>query len=456
MTRVAPPTKGIRLNESEKAPTRLHRVVNWIGSLAILAACLWAYTFLGQRERPTRSKPPPPTATAVVTEAMTRHVGPVEIQANGVVVPSREIRLATEVAGRIVRQSDRLRAGRVVQRGEVLIELDPVEFQLELRRLEAQRAQESAQLNSIEVSVTNTNDLLKLAKDQTALAQGELERMKSLAQRNAASATESDTARRLALTAQTAVVELLNQLRELEAQRETLIQQQALTSVAVQRAQLDLDRTTIVSPIDGRVAACDVEEQSYVQAGTPFVTIEDNSAVEVRVNLTANQMKWVWSSQSNDGRRLSAKVRHGADSQSNAWEAEFERIDGAGIDTITRTYPCLFRVDQPTRSSSKTGPAELLRGMFVTVGMSIYPNRTLYQLPEAAIRPGNRVWLDGGGQLTIQTVEVISRLQNVVVVAFAVNDDAGDLEPDNEQLADVIVSPISDPAEGMAVRGNPS
>ncbi len=439
------------MNEPRIQPTPLHRIVNWIGSIAILGACFWAYTFLGERERPTRKKPPRPAATEVVTQSLRLHTGPVDIQANGVVVPSREIRLATEVAGRIIDQSDNLRAGKLVRQGETLIRLDPIEFQLELRRLEAQRGQEAAQLRSIDVGVTNTNDLLKLAKDQNALAQGELERMESLTRRNAASATESDTAGRLALTAQTAVVELLNQLRQLEAERETLVQQQALTAVAVQRAQLDLDRTEIKSPLHGRVVASTVEQESYVQAGTPFVTIEDNSAVEVRVNLTANQMKWVWSSLAVGGETLDAKVSHRAGSRSDDWDARFERIDGVGIDTATRTYPCLFRVDGPTRPTSGGGPSELRRGMFVTVTMSIHPDRTLYQLPETAIRPGNRVWLEGDGQLKIVTVEVVSRSDDAVVVTFLSDWATDPTRPAGERLVDVIVSPISDPADGMAV-----
>lgn len=260
--------------------------------------------------------------------------------------------------------------------------------------------------------------------------------------------------RRAVLTAAAAVVQLVNQQRDLQAQRETLAEQQLLTSIAIERAQLDLARTKIVAPISGRVVSLGAEENSYVQAGTSFVTIEDTSSVEVRVNLTANQMKWVWASTDNDVSQVSAQVIHQSDSRRYAWDAAFERIDGVGIDTATRTYPCLFRVQQPVRSSHDDGPSELRRGMFVTVGMSLRPRRTLYNIPEAAIRPGNRVWFEVAGKLAIESVEVVSRVDGNVIVAIEPAGPMDIAEVDLTTIAAVIVSPISDPIVGMAVQSN--
>lgn len=421
-----------------------------------MAACIAGYFVIGERERPDRRKPPRSLVAEVVSQPLQLHVGQVRLDANGVVVPLREIQLATEVAGRIIRQSETLRPGKAITQGEVLIELDPIEYELEVRRLRAQASQESAQQNSIDVGIANTNDLLALANQQVELAKSEQARVESLIKRGAASATESDAARRAALTAAAAVAQLVNQERDLQAQRETLTEQQALTSIAIERAQLDLARTKIVAPISGRVVSLAVEENSYVQAGTTFVTIEDTSSVEVRANLTANQMKWVWASGDNDTSQVTAQVIHQSDSRRYAWDAVFERIDGAGIDTATRTYPCLFRVERPVRSTENEddGPSELRRGMFVTVGMALQPRRTLYKISEAAIRPGNRVWFDVAGKLAIESVEVVSRTHGNVIVSIEPANPMTTANDDLTTTASVIVSPLSDPIVGMAVQSN--
>ncbi|TWT95481.1 Inner membrane protein YiaV precursor [Neorhodopirellula pilleata] len=434
-------------------------VVNGVVSVVVLAACFYAYTMLGERKRPSRSKPNKPAATVVLTEPLRVHDGPVSVQANGVVVPLREIRLATEVAGRVVEQSSNLRNGRMVQAGETLIQLDRTEFEIEVKRLNAQQGQEAAELASIDVSIENTQQVMALAEQQLEIAQGERERVSSLVQRQAASSSEVDVAKRSELSSRSALVELQNRRRELIAQRQLVVEKQALTQVALERAQLDLDRTTIRSPLRGRVVASSVEEQSFLPVGTSFVTIEDTSAVEVRANLTAEQMVWVWSSQASTTQAesdqaiddrvppLSATVEYQFGAQARRYDARLERIDGAGIDLDTRTYPCLFRVESGTDQDDSTVTDPLMRGTFVSVTIHTVPTRRLHEVPESAIRPGNRLWLNVGDQLTVQEITIVSRSEDQVIV-----DLGSSLTPlANQRAPGVIVSPISDPVPGMAL-----
>lgn len=435
-------------------------VVNVIVSVAVLAACLFGYTLLGERQRPQRSKPKKSAVTVVTTEALTPHKGPVQIETNGVVVPFREIRLATEVAGRIIEQSDNLRAGRMVEAGEVLIRLDPIEYELEVERLRAQASQEASEIVAADVGIENTGQLTLLAEQQLRIATEERERVASLVKRQAASVAEVDVAKRAELSARAALVELQNRRRELVASKQLIVDKQALTATALKRAELDLARCTVKSPIRGIVVASTVEEQSFVATGTTFVTIEDTSAVEVRTNLTSDQMIWIWSSRGRVSLAGSAGVEiphvpamitteFGAEIFS--WPAVLERIDGAGIDPGTRTYPCLFRVDVPESVRSSTESRRLTRGLFVAVSIAADPDRLLYQLPEHAIRPGNRVWLNIDGKLSIVPVTLVSRSDSTVIVELSQPTTA----TKSFETADVIVSPISDPTEGMAV-GTPS
>ncbi len=446
-----------------ESPARspLHTVVNLLVSGLVIAGCVFGYTFLGERERPVRGKPPKSDAAVVKTEPMIPYDDVFSLSANGVVVPFREIRLATEVAGRIVHQADNLRAGRLVAAGETLIELDVTQYELEVRRFVSQQSLESAELAATDISIENTTELLSLANEQLKLASKEKSRVDSLVQRQAASMSEVDATERAELITRAALLELENRKRELIAGRELIVQKQAATEVSLQRAQWDLDRTTIKSPIRGRVITSMVEEQSFLAAGTPFVTIEDTSVVEVRSNLTVDQMYRIWNAGMADSGGdvtaptaddqvppVPATIQYRLGTRTYQWQAVLERIDGAGIDAATRTYPCLFRVNAPesvtrlTESALSDGPKRLMRGMFVTVILNTQSRRPLVRFSEMAVRPGNRVWINRDGKLHVQSIEIVARQDDCVIV-----DAEGLITPDQPNL--VVVSPISNPLEGM-------
>ncbi len=450
----------------ERSRGRVSVIVNLVVSTAILAAALYGYTFLGKRQRPARTKPPKPTATAVSTEPLLIHSGPISITANGVVVPLRELRLASEVAGRVIKLSENMRPGRLVSQDETLVEIDPIEFELEVRRLRAQQSQENAELAAIQTSIENTTELLRFAADQVDLAKRERQRAASLVARQAASTAEVEVAERAELTAKSALVENDNRRRDLVSQKQLVIEKQKLTEIQLERAQLDLSRTKIVSPIDGRIVASMIEEQSYLTAGTPFVTIEDTAAVEVRANLTVDQMLWVWNSLGIADKRsvaddrvppIPATIEYRVGPRLFQWNAVLHRIDGVGIDQSTRTYPCLFRIDQPNVveavdvASANQGPSRLMRGMFVAVKILAEPAQTLYRVPESAIRPGNRVWINANDQLQIVPVQIVSRAGDAVIVEAEFNNASNS----QDKLA-VVVSPISDPRQGMQISDDDS
>ncbi|QDV68941.1 Inner membrane protein YiaV precursor [Rosistilla carotiformis] len=492
------------MNESNVAArrSRVHLFINFAVSASVLTMCVIAYTKLGKRERPAMSKPPKPAATVVDTEALRIHEGPVSLTANGVVVPLREIRLATEVPGRVVELSPNMRAGRMVEKDEVLVRLDPIEYELEVQRLVSQQNQEAAELEAIDVSIQNTDQLVALSQRRARLTEAASKRAHSLIQQNAASIAEVDAAEEAELSASAAVVELQNRRRELEAQRKLIVERQASTEVARRRAQLDLDRTVVRAPIRGRVVMSNVEEQSFVAAGTSFVTIEDVSAVEVRSNLTVEQMYWVWNARNSAANleeagssaahhlpEVNCNIEYRLGNRTYQWAAVLKRIDGAGIDQDTRTFPCLFRVDDPEavervganafpfaiestadrslespgHAIGVDGPRQLLRGMFVSVHLHVDATRPLYRVSESAIRPGDRIWINRDGKMRIVQIEVVGQIDGDVIVdarlperqsagiASSNGEHNGVSPADVSKLASVIVSPVNDPRDGLPV-----
>tara|TARA_R110002049_G_scaffold285698_1_gene466755 strand:+ start:166353 stop:167891 length:1539 start_codon:yes stop_codon:yes gene_type:complete len=423
-------------------------VTKGVLSLGIVAASVAAFLFLGTGEAPSRKPPPKPVGVAVTTEPIREHRGAVMIETNGVVVPFREISLAAEVRGRVIEQSENLRAGRRVRRGETLIKIDPTEYEIEVRRLESLESQAIAELDALDITVANTKEMLTLSKEELDLQRAELKRVESLRARNASSASEMETAKRAELAARSAVVRVENELRSFAAQKALLEQRRNLTKVELERAKLDLSRTVIAAPVDGMVSRSMVEEQAYVSPGQVFAAIEDASAMEVRCNLTTDEMHWVWNHR-DDSKPISAVIRFDIGNRQHQWDAVFERVDGAGIDDNTRTVPCLFRVnnlDSVARfgddsSDRPQGSQALIRGMFVSVYIETVPDGELFRLPNRAIRPGKRVWLNDAGLLRVAKVDVVSRIE-------------GDTVVQSKQLSSqdqVITSPVPGASDGLTV-----
>lgn len=446
----------------------MRHVVNALVSIAILGGCVYGFYTLGEREEPERKRPPRPQGVLVQTVPVRLHQGTVTLEANGVVVPFREIRLAAEVRGRVIEHSPNLRPGRMVQRGETLIRLDPTEYKLEVQRLQQQQQQVKAERAALDVQVSNTEKLIALAEQDLELQEADLERVRSLIQRGASSQTAVDTARRGVLTSQTGLVRLQNEARDLEAQRTLLQQRQKLTQVELERAQLDERRTVVSAPITGVVVQSSVEEESYLQPGASFSVIEDTSAMEVNCNLTLDDMYWIWNDMGQGRGDESAPlsldafalpptpvmVRFDLGERGYEWKGVLSRQGRVGLDERTRTVPCRVLVDEPRQVrpvgagsedyAGNDGPRTLMRGMFVTVEIECLPHRRLLQIPERAIRPGMRVWIAVDGKLRVRPIDVVSRGNGMAVI----DATSGDVHPGDE----LIVSPVANVREGLPVR----
>jgi len=61
----------------------------------------------------------------------------------------------------------------------------------------------------------------------------------------------------------------------------------------VQRAQLDLERTTIAAMYDGRISAKQVDLGQYVNTGSSLAQIYSTGNAEIRLPLTSNQLQFI-------------------------------------------------------------------------------------------------------------------------------------------------------------------
>ncbi|MEP3481707.1 MAG: HlyD family efflux transporter periplasmic adaptor subunit [Fuerstiella sp.] len=420
----------------------------WMAPLLVLAAAGLFIFAMGRQQKPNRKKAAPRLSIPVEIVNAAVHTGPLDIEANGVAIPFREVKLTAQVGGEVVFKANSLSPGQYVTKNETLLKIDPESYQLEVARLEQEYAKAEQDLVNIQVKTENTQRLLQLNREMVGLRQKDVQRLDRLRSTNATSAAESDAMRMAWLTTTEHLTMEENQLREFASQTKTLQMTRELVSLQLRRAKLDMKRTTITAPFSGVVIANHVEQNGSVLPGTAIATIEDTSKVEVRCSLRSDDLEFILqngpstpTTQRHQTIETSISADHPVtDAKADAsapyrlpptavtiecerggrqyqWTGVLSRPDGLGIDTRTRTMPVRILVPNPTGRPDPTTMAErspadppttaLLRGMFVKVKLHCEPQASFLSIPESVVRPGKTVWIMRDGKLQIQPIRIV-------------------------------------------------
>ena len=436
----------------------LKTIVGWLLPLAILGAAVGGFVTLGGPKVPARKEKEPPRAVPVRTSPIERQATGIDLEVDGVVVPLREVTLAAEVPGHVLRKTEACNEGHVVTKGTVLFEIDPRDFELDVDRLEKERVQAGLAIEEVDEELVQNASSTDLARRQVELARREVARLGGLKAGKIVTESEHDRSLRDELTAANSLSVLEGQKRVLSKRRTRLLEAQLLAETMLEKAKLDLSRTKISSPVDGIVVEDNVEQDSFVAKGAPLVTIEDTSAAEVKTSLRMDEVARAWAGRNGtDGAHgfpeVPAKVVFVLGDRRYEWDGVLSRQEGRGLDEKTRTLSCLVRVPEPTklRAFDRYGavlptlppeaPRSLLRGMFVEVWLHVDVEQPLLSVPQESVRPTGDLFVMRDGRLTILRPRPFHAASGRI--AFD-EQESGLLAGDR-----VVVSQISNPREGM-------
>ena len=441
------------------------RILGWVTPVVILGAAIAGFLSMGSTPPPVRREAEAPAAAPVRTVAVRLETGGIDVEADGVVVPLREVTLAAEVGGRVTRKSDACKAGQYVKRGTLLFEIDPRDYELDVSRLERELTQAELTIEEIDEEVAQNAVSTELAQRQVALAGREVNRLDLLKASKIITESEHERSQRDELTVTNTLTILQGQKRVLAKRRNRMLEAQALASTMLDLAKLDLSRTRIVAPADGVVVDDKVEQDSFVAKGTPLVTLEDTSAAEVKTSLQMDEIARIWGGRRPVGEAASQGAHDVPDTPASVvfrlgnrvyqWEGMLSRQEGRGIEEKTRTLPCRVLVPDPAgvKAIDRYGaamtnlppeaPRSLLRGMFVEVRVHVDNTTDLVSIPAEAQRPSGEVWLVRDGRLAIHKPHAMQMSGGRIVYDVATSG----LLPNDR----VVVSQLSNPREGMLV-----
>ncbi len=365
---------------------------------------------------------------------------PMIIEAYGTVAPRESLKLVAEVRGQVVAMHPAFLEGGFAKAGEVLLTIDPRDYELALRRAAVGIRQAQAELDRLEQDVLNLTASLELASADVDLALAEGNRFKKLAAKDMTSQSVLDKADRQVLTSRERVQALENQLALIGPQRVQLASRLELAHVALQQATLDLERCRIDTPFDAWVTQKAVETGQHLTVGQLVGSLYRTGAFDIEVKLPMSDLVW-FPDTAASGEGLPADVLFVETSRPRLWKGRVARVKAA-LDPTTRTLPVVVEVDEPATDDAAAQAADRLKpGMFVTVRIQGRQVDNVHRLPRHLVHDGDTVYLAANHQLTIKPVTVLRRFKTSVLVSEGLSD--GDM---------VVTTPLSGAVSGMRIR----
>ena len=371
---------------------------------------------------------------------------------NGNVEPSQVWSGVAEVSGSVVELSPRFKKGEIIQAGEVLLRIDPRDYQLKIAQAETAIDAIKAQIVEIGIREKNSRASLKIEQENLAIGQAELNRKEKLLAKGMVAHSDFEREKRAVLSQTQGVQSLKNALDLYPAQRTRMQAELKRLNAQLADTQLDLERTTMVLPFSGRVAETRIELNQYVRQGEVLVSVDSINMAEVTVQLQPSVLaKLVHSDQTLSPAKnssvsigevlgLTASVVFSFAGQDVIWPARVVRISDR-LDPQTRTVGVIVEVDGPYENIQPGVRPPLVKGTFVEVKLTgaTLPDRLV--VPPSALH-GESLYIVGKeNRLQKIAVKIEQRSENYLVI------ESG-LQPGQK----VIVSDLVPAIEGMLLQ----
>jgi RND family efflux transporter MFP subunit len=210
---------------------------------------------------------------------------------SGVVKAGSESKLSFKVAGTV--QQVAVEIGSKVRAGQILVKLDPTDYEIQVNEAE------------------NARDLARAAEIQT---KANYERVRTLYENRSASKSSLEAAR---------------------AAYESAHEQDNISKKRRKLARNQLEYTELSAPVDGAISEVRIEENENVQPGQPVVILTSGSNLEVRITMPE---------------KLIAQIREGDDVnvrldavENKEFKAKVTEV-GVAATSYSTTYPIVVQL----------------------------------------------------------------------------------------------------------------
>ena len=381
-----------------RKPSILGRFIKVFIIVVLLAAggAAWAYfqTSAPQIKRKAKAKPLVMVDVLTVNTVDVRSV----IKAMGTVNPSREITLKSRVSGEIQSLSPNFVPGGFVSKGDVILNLDPIDYQVQVQK--AKSALEKAQSD------------LAIERGNQTIAREELRLLTE-------TADEPMKATDLSLRKP--------QLRQARASV-------AGAEADLRMAQLNLARTAVYAPFNALVVERNVNLGSHISTQDSLATLVSTDEYWVKAVIPLDKLP-AMNLSLEDG--CPAVIRSQAGE--GQWQGRAVRSTGK-LNDKTRMAEVIVTVSDPFGLESGGGSPHIMLDDYVHVEIQGRSLTSVIDLPRASLRDGETVWVYKDGALDIRPVDITWKQDNRIFVRSGL-----------ESGEQIITSDLPTPVQGMKI-----
>lgn len=366
---------------------------------AIIILALFSVMAPKPVKKPIEVKAPLVSVMQLVSQEVT-----FDIQSQGSVVPRTKTTLISEVSGVVTSVSDKFQVGGFFKKGEVLLTVDDIIYQVALLRAQAQL--ESAQAVLIEEQARSQQ-----AKDEWLLTGKPLEQAPILALRTP-------------------------QLKKSQA---GVLAAQA----DLREASVKLERTKIIAPYDAMLTAKHVDIGQYVTMGTSLANTFAIDYAEVRLPVKQRDLAFLNLSRIHQVIEQGANVElfYQLDGKKYLWNAQITRYEGV-VDRTSRVHYFIAQIDDPYGVLVNSKHDEIRIGTFVNAKVTGKNVANVTAIPLSAVYSGDTIYLvDSDNRLFIQKINI---LRNDVNFAYSKNEFPADKR--------LILTKLATPIRNMKLR----
>ena len=369
-----------------------------VGLLA--AAALIAARSTVETEIP---KAPPPLVRALEVRMETLELS---VPTQGTVAPRTESDLISQVSGQVVEVSPKFANGGFFEKGDVLVTIDRRDYEFALATANVEVAQ--AQLRYSQ------------EQEESSVAKSEWDKV--------GTGDASDLALRRPQLAQARA--------SLDAAR-----------ARYQMAKLNLDRTQIKAPFDGRVRSKRTGVGQVVGPNTPLGRIYAVDYAEIRLPIPDPELKFLDVSlyrtdkaEIENGPRVDLHADFAGDTYT--WTGRVVRVEGE-IDPQTRMINLVARVTDPYAAQKGSIRPPLAVGLYVEAAIGGKTVADAVVLPRSALRGRTRVLVIEDERLYFRDVEVLRADSERVIITSGLRSGER-----------VCISPLDAVVDSMRVRSS--
>lgn len=304
------------------------------------------------------------------------------VQTQGQVRSKQMINIVPQVAGQIVAVSDDFVAGGHFNKGDVILRIDPRDYEVAVV--------------SAEAKVVEAQQRLDLERAESDLARSE---WAMLGKGEASSLTLR-----------------VPQLADAEAKVKA-------ANAALDMAQLNLERSVIRAPFTGLLSEKKVDLGQYLTPGGTIAIYHSTEILEVRLPLSGHDYAQIGQNVLTTG-TLPVSLYGGFGGEENIWQGRIVRSEGL-IDAKSRLLYIVAELkgDEILSRDHKT---PLSIGQFVSAKIKGRSLEGVFKLPREVLRQGNQLLVvDGDMKLRTHMVKVLEANSKYIVVEGGIH--AGDI-----------------------------